>query len=79
MAEWQRVELDCTYAQYERVRRALEGAGAEGLEGGFGEFVTVSALLPAGAAEELAGRLSDMTAGAAQLRVLGGVFRPQKL
>ena len=79
MAEWQRVELDCTYAQYERVRRALEGAGAEGLEGGFGEFVTVSALLPAGAAEELAGRLSDMTAGAARLRVLGGVFRPQKL
>ena len=79
MAEWQRVELDCTYAQYERVRRALEGAGAEGLEGGFGEFVTVSALLPAGAAEELAGRLSDMTAGAAHLRVLGGVFRPQKL
>lgn len=79
MAEWQHVELDCTYAQYERVRRALEGAGAEGLEGGFGEFVTVSALLPAGAAEELAGRLSDMTAGAAHLRVLGGVFRPQKL
>ena len=79
MAEWERVELMCYYSQYERVRRLLEGSGAADIEGSFGEFVAVAALLPAGAAGEMERRLSDMTAGAAQLAVKGSVFRPQKM
>ena len=79
MAEWERVELMCSYSQYERVRRLLEGSGAADIEGSFGEFVAVAALLPAGAAGEMERRLSDMTAGAAQLAVKGSVFRPQKM
>ena len=79
MAEWQRVELDCTYAQYERVRRLLEGMGAADMDGSFGEFVTVSALLPLDAAQAVSARLTDMTAGSARVAELGSVFRPQRL
>lgn len=77
MAEWQSVAVDCSYAQYERVRRLFEAEGAADIEGSFGEYVTITALLPAGA--DVAGRLTDMTAGAARLTVLGSVFRPQRL
>ncbi len=79
MAEWQRVAVECSYAQYERVRRLLEDLGAADMAGDFGEYVTVTALLPAGTAQEAAARLTDMTAGGARVTQLGGVFRPQKI
>ena len=40
MAEWRSIAVECTYAQYERVRRLLEGMGAADMDGSFGEFVT---------------------------------------
>ena len=79
MAEWIAVEADCAYSQYERVRRLFEAAGAEEMDAGFGEYVTVSAMLPADAPEEVERRLTDMTAGAARFRTLGSSFRPQRL
>lgn len=79
MAEWRSVAVECTYAQYERVRRLLEGMGAADMEGSFGEFVTVSALLPLDAAQAVSARLTDMTAGSARVTELGSVFRPQRL
>ena len=79
MAEWRGVAVECTYAQYERVRRLLEGMGAADMDGSFGEFVTVSALLPLDAAQAVSARLTDMTAGSARVTELGSVFRPQRL
>lgn len=79
MAEWRSVTVECTYAQYERVRRLLEGMGAADMDGSFGEFVTVSALLPLDAAQAVSARLTDMTAGSARVTELGSVFRPQRL
>lgn len=79
MAEWRSVAVECTYAQYERVRRLLEGMGAADMDGSFGEFVTVSALLPLDAAQAVSARLTDMTAGSARVTELGSVFRPQRL
>ena len=79
MAEWRSVAVECTYAQYERVRRLLEGMGAADMDGSFGEFVTVSALLPLDAAQAVSARLTDMTAGSARVAELGSVFRPQRL
>ena len=79
MAEWRSVAVECTYAQYERVRRLLEGMGATDMDGSFGEFVTVSALLPLDAAQAVSARLTDMTAGSARVAELGSVFRPQRL
>lgn len=79
MAEWRSIAVECTYAQYERVRRLLEGMGAADMDGSFGEFVTVSALLPLDAAQAVSARLTDMTAGSARVTELGSVFRPQRL
>lgn len=79
MAEWRSIAVECTYAQYERVRRLLEGMGATDMDGSFGEFVTVSALLPLDAAQAVSARLTDMTAGSARVSELGSVFRPQRL
>ena len=79
MAEWRSIAVECTYAQYDRVRRLLEGMGAADMDGSFGEFVTVSALLPLDAAQAVSARLTDMTAGSARVTELGSVFRPQRL
>ena len=79
MAEWRSIAVECTYAQYERVRRLLEGMGAADMDGSFGEFVAVSALLPLDAAQAVSARLTDMTAGSARVAELGSVFRPQRL
>lgn len=79
MAEWRGVSVECTYAQYERIRRLLDAAGAADIEGGFGEFVTITALLPEGTAEPFGERLTDTTAGQARFTLLGSVFRPQRL
>ena len=69
MAEWRSIAVECTYAQYERVRRLLEGMGATDMDGSFGEFVTVSALLPLDAAQAVSARLTDMTARSEERRV----------
>ena len=66
MAEWRGVSVECTYAQYERIRRLLDAAGAADIEGGFGEFVTITALLPEATAEPFGERLTDTTAGQAR-------------
>ena len=79
MAEWQSVAVECSYAHYERLRRLLEGEGAQDMAGDFAEFVTVTCLLPAGMPEQIGGRITDMTAGGARMSVLGSVFRPQRL
>lgn len=79
MAEWQSVAVECSYAHYERLRRLLEGEGAQDMSGDFAEFVTVTCLLPAGVPEQIGGRITDMTAGGAHMSVLGSVFRPQRL
>lgn len=79
MAEWQSVAVECSYAHYERLRRLLEGEGAQDMAGDFAEFVTVTCLLPAGVPEQIGGRITDMTAGSARMSVLGSVFRPQRL
>ena len=79
MAEWQSVAVECSYAHYERLRRLLEGEGAQDMAGDFAEFVTVTCLLPAGVPEQIGCRITDMTAGGARMSVLGSVFRPQRL
>ena len=79
MAEWQSVAVECSYAHYERLGRLLEGEGAQDMAGDVAEFVTVTCLLPAGAPEQIGGRITDMTAGGARMSVLGSVFRPQRL
>lgn len=79
MAEWTALRLSCGYAQYERVRRLLADTGAAEETAAFAEAVTVSALLPADAADAFQKALTDITAGAAKLAVTGSVFRAAKI
>ena len=79
MAEWERVRLECGYAVYERVRRALEDCGAQELDCAFAEGVTVRCLLPSGTAGAFSARLAELSAGGARMASEGGVFRPQRL
>ena len=79
MAEWERVRLECGYAVYERVRRALEDCGAQELDCAFAEGVTVRCLLPSGMAGAFSARLAELSAGGARMASEGGVFRPQRL
>lgn len=79
MAEWRRVRVLCSYAQYERVRRLLGDFGAEDQEASFGADVEIGALLPAGSGDSFSARLADLTAGGAMFEEEGSVFRPQKI
>lgn len=79
MAEWRRVRVLCSYAQYERVRRLLGNFGAEDQEASFGADVEIGALLPAGSGGSFSARLADLTAGGAMFEEEGSVFRPQKI
>ena len=79
MAEWRRVRVLCSYAQYERVRRLLGDFGAEDQEAAFGADVEIGALLPAGSGGSFSARLADLTAGGAMFEEEGSVFRPQKI
>ena len=79
MAEWTRVGLECTYAQYERVRRCLEECGGTDIDANFGAGVAIAALLPEGAAGTASSMLTNITAGRAQLEILGKVYRPQRI
>ena len=79
MAEWRRVRVLCSYAQYERVRRLLGDFGAEDREASFGADVEIGALLPAGSGGSFSARLADLTAGGAMFEEEGSVFRPQKI
>lgn len=79
MAEWRRVRVLCSYAQYERVRRLLGDFGAEDQEASFGADVEIGALLPADSGGSFSARLADLTAGGAMFEEEGSVFRPQKI
>ena len=79
MAEWRRVRVLCSYAQYERVCRLLGDFGAEDQEASFGADVEIGALLPAGSGGSFSARLADLTAGGAMFEEEGSVFRPQKI
>ncbi len=79
MAEWNIVETACGYQQYERVRRLLSDLGGADIEASFAADVSISALLPLEEAGIFASRLGDVTAGSAKCKVIGSVFRPQKI
>ena len=60
---WVEVEIPCPYNYFERVK--LEIASADGVEGEhiYAETVTVKALLPEGAVEGFAARMTELSAG----------------
>ena len=72
---WARVEIPCPYALFERVKLEVEAAGGVLGEAEYGEQVLVRALLPQGAEEAFAARITELTAGGSAVERLGEEFR----
>lgn len=75
MRLWTRMELNCGYSWYERVRLEVRAAGGAEEETRFESEVFIRALLPAGEAERFAASISELTAGQVIPRATGAVCR----
>ena len=68
---WTAVEVDCPYPFFERVRLEIPKLGGVEGEHSFGAGVTVAALLPEGALEPFAAKMTELSAGSFSPRVVG--------
>jgi len=75
MARWQSFTVDCAYGQYEKLRRALEEAGAVVENADFAARVVIAALAEEAAAPPLLERLRDLSAGTAVITAGESRFR----
>ncbi|MCD7927734.1 MAG: IMPACT family protein [Oscillospiraceae bacterium] len=72
---WAQMRLVCPYAQFERMRLEVQNAGGAVDACEYADQVTLTALLPQGAAESFAARVSDLTCGACRPEELGVVWK----
>ena len=72
---WVQAELDCSYAQAERLKTEAVSAGAIPEDVVYAAGVTLRLLVPAEQYETLAARLFDLSGGSVTLRRLGESFR----
>ena len=72
---WVEAELECSYAQAEKLK--LEVAAAGGVVDGvdYAAGVTVRALVPEEALDAFSARIFDVTAGSVTVRAVGEAFR----
>ena len=76
LGQWAVVRIPCPYALLEQVRLEIAAAGGavDGAE--YGAEAALEASVPAEAAERLQSRLTELSAGAIQVRELSRTFRP---
>lgn len=68
---WVAMEVPCTYAQFEAMRREVSAFGGVVEEVDYGSDVVLSALLPEEQAEEFAAHVLDATAGTVEVLEAG--------
>ena len=73
---WIEVSVPCSYSLFERVKLETENAGGVLGESEYGAEVTVRALLPEESVEIYRQRITEVTAGSAEVRVSGERFQP---
>jgi len=73
------LSVRCTYPQFERLRAALAGFGAFSAGAEYGADVLMKISVPSENAQALAGAVTELTAGEAQIAELGTTYRPVKL
>lgn len=79
MQRWTALEVPCSYAQFEEVRREVARFGGVEESVDYGADVLLSVLIPAGDAARFAAHLLDASAGTIQALEAGEVFRAGKL
>lgn len=72
---WVEVAVDCPYAIFERMKLEVSAAGGVLGEVEYAAGVTLHALLPEGAVEPFSARVTELTAGACAVEVVGEAFR----
>lgn len=72
---WVQAELDCSYAQCERVKTELLGAGGVIEDMEYSALVRVKALVPEAAYDAVSARIYDVTAGSVRAAAAGEAFR----
>ena len=72
---WVAMEIPCTYAQFEGMRREVDSFGGVVENVDYGADVVLSALLPEQRAEEFAAHLLDISAGTVEVLEAGETFK----
>ena len=72
---WVAMEIPCTYAQFEGMRREVDSFGGVVENADYGADVVLSALLPEQRAEEFAAHLLDISAGTVEVLEAGETFK----
>ncbi len=72
---WLAMEVPCTYAQFEGIRREIEAFGGVVEHVDYGADVLLSVLVPESRGEDFAARILDVSAGAIQVLEAGEVFK----
>ena len=72
---WLAMEVPCTYARFEGIRREIEAFGGVVEHVDYGADVLLSVLVPESRGEDFAARILDVSAGAIQVLEAGEVFK----
>ena len=72
---WLAMEVPCTYAQFEGIRREIEAFGGVVEHVDYGADVLLSVLVPESRGEDFAARILDVSAGSIQVLEAGEVFK----
>lgn len=73
--QWAETELECSYAQCERLKLEIAAAGGIPGEAEYGAAVTLKAVVPQELVEDFTARIFDVTAGSVSVRVTGTALR----
>ena len=72
---WIETAVDCSYAMFERLKLEVEAQGGVVGEVEYTDKVRIHALLPEGAVEPFADRVTELTAGSCAPEILGEAFK----
>ena len=72
---WLAMEVPCTYARFEGIRREIEAFGGVVEHVDYGADVLLSVLVPESRGEDFAARILDVSAGSIQVLEAGEVFK----
>ena len=72
---WVECELPCSYSQAERLKNEIAAAGGVVTDMEYAAAVTIKVLVPEESADDFGAKMTDLTAGSAQVSVTGESFK----
>lgn len=72
---WVECELPCSYSQAERLKNEIAAAGGVVTDMEYAAAVTIKVLVPEESADDFGAKMTDLTAGSAQVSVMGESFK----